>query len=216
MSSYFLFLNSLVPSISVMYSNPFSISCVASLMLLAVLQWYSSFSRVSSSWVYRNVVLRSLCPSMALTCSRSLVLWYSIVALKCLKSYSRMLLKVGSCSFSANLFLGLRYCSLILSDLHLNSLSFAFRCFFRMYCFSISKVFGLSFPTLPTVCLAPVMLVTPFCRLMSETFSHVSSMGRVPKSFDIESINAIRGDAFDISMSIFSSVGIFGSLSYQL
>ena len=50
-----------------MYSNPFSIRLVASLMLVAVLQWYSSFSSVSSSWVYRSVVLRSLCPSRALT-----------------------------------------------------------------------------------------------------------------------------------------------------
>lgn len=69
-----------------MYSKPFSISAVASLTLVAVLQWYSSFSRVSSSCVYLSVVFRSLCPSSALTCSRSLVLWYSIVALKCLKS----------------------------------------------------------------------------------------------------------------------------------
>ena len=59
---------------SVTYWNPFSMSCVASLILLAVLQWYSSFSRVSSSWVYRNVVLRSLCPSRVLTYSRSFVL----------------------------------------------------------------------------------------------------------------------------------------------
>ena len=87
-------------------------------MLVAVLQWYSSFSRVSRSWVYRSVVLRSLCPRSVLTCSRSLVLWYSIVALKCLKSYSRMVLKVGSCSFSANLFLSMRYCSLMFFDLH--------------------------------------------------------------------------------------------------
>ena len=71
---YLCFLNSFSPSISVIYSNPFSISWVASFMLVAVLQWYSSFSRVSSNWVYRNVVLRSLCPSFALTCSRSFVL----------------------------------------------------------------------------------------------------------------------------------------------
>ncbi len=102
------FLNSFVPSISVTYSKPFSISCVASCMLLAVLQWYSSFSRVSSSWVYLSVVLRSLCPSRVLTWSRSLVLWYSIVALKCLKSYSRICRIVGSCSFSANRFLSVR------------------------------------------------------------------------------------------------------------
>jgi len=69
------FRNSIVSSFSVMYSNPFSISSVASLMLVAVLQWYSSFSRVSISCVYRSVVLRSLCPSRVLTCSRSFVLW---------------------------------------------------------------------------------------------------------------------------------------------
>jgi len=85
-----------------------------------------------------------------------------------------------------------------------------------MYCFSISKVLGLSFPTLPTVCLAPVIWVTPFCRLTSVTFSHVSSMGLVPKSFDIERNSAILVLAFEISMSIFSSVGIFGSLSFLL
>ena len=69
-----------MPSISWMYSKPFSIRLVASFTLVAVLQWYSSFSRVSISWVYRSVVFRSLCPNLALTCKRSLVLWYSIVA----------------------------------------------------------------------------------------------------------------------------------------
>ena len=69
-----------MPSMSVTYWNPFSISVVASLTLVAVLQWYSSFSKVSNSCVYRSVVLRSLCPSRALTWSRSLVLWYSMVA----------------------------------------------------------------------------------------------------------------------------------------
>jgi len=82
-----------------------------------------------------------------------------------------------------------------------------------MYCFSISKVLGLSFPTLPTVCLAPVMWVTPFCRLTSVTFSHVSSIGLVPRSFDIDRNNAILVLAFDINILSFSSVGIFGSLS---
>jgi len=58
-----------------MYWNPFSISCVASLMLVAVLHVYSSSSVVSSSWVYLSVCLRSLCPNATLTCNRSLVLW---------------------------------------------------------------------------------------------------------------------------------------------
>lgn len=43
--------NSFVPSISVTYSNPFSIRLVASLTLVAVLHVYSSFSSVSSSCV---------------------------------------------------------------------------------------------------------------------------------------------------------------------
>ena len=66
--------------------NPCSKSSVASLMLVAVLTVYSSSSKPSKSWVYRSVVLRSLCPNNALTYSRSLVLWYSVDALKCLKS----------------------------------------------------------------------------------------------------------------------------------
>jgi len=64
----------------VTYSKPASMSSVDCLTLVAVLQWYSSFSNASSSCVYRSVVLRSLCPSRALTWRRSLVLWYSMVA----------------------------------------------------------------------------------------------------------------------------------------
>ena len=158
----------------------------------------------------------SLCPKSALTCIRLFVLWYSTDALKCLKSYSRIVLKVGSWSFSANLFPSLRYCSLMFFDLHLNSRSSAFRCFFRMYCFSISRVLGLSFPTLPTVCFAPVMLTVLFSKSMSETFSHVSSTGLVPRSFDMDRINAILGDAWDISMSIFSCVGTFIGLFVKI
>jgi len=46
---YLRFLKSFVPSISVTYSNPFSMRLVASSTLVAVLQWYASFSRVSLS-----------------------------------------------------------------------------------------------------------------------------------------------------------------------
>jgi len=46
------FLNSMYPSgVVAMYSNPFSVRSVASLTLVAVLQWYSSFSKVSISCV---------------------------------------------------------------------------------------------------------------------------------------------------------------------
>ena len=71
---YLRFLNSFIPSISVMYSNPFSISCWASAMLVAVLQCHSSSSLKAISWVYRSVCLRSLCPSCCLTYRMSFVL----------------------------------------------------------------------------------------------------------------------------------------------
>ena len=114
----------------------------------------------------------------------------------------------------ANAFLSLRYDSLMFSDSVGNILSSWCKPLLVMYFLSISRVFVLSFPFLPTVCFAPVMQIVPFCRLMSATFSHVSSMGLEPKSFDIDKNSAMRVLAFDISMLIFSSVGIFGSLSY--
>ena len=104
----------------------------------------------------------------------------------------------------------------MLEDLVGKSLSFAFRCLLRTCCFSISRVVFLSFPILPIVCFAPVMFTMPFWRLMSAAVSHVSSMGLVPMSLLMDSISAIRGDALDMSMLIFSSCGIFGSLSYLL
>jgi len=93
---------------SVTYWNPFSIRFVASLMLFAVLQWYWSFGKVSRSCVYLSVVLRSLCPKSFFTCSRSLVLWYSVVANQCRKSYNLIVWIAGSLSFFANLFLSMR------------------------------------------------------------------------------------------------------------
>ncbi len=99
------------------------------------------------------------------------------------------------------------------SDLVGNNLASASSFFVSMYCFSISRVVVLSFPFRPIVCLAPVMLTSPFWRLMSATLSQVSSMGLVPRSFDIDRMSAIRVPALDISMFSFSSVGILGSLS---
>ena len=120
---------------------------------------------------------------------------------------------VGSCSFFASAFLNLRYSSVMFVDVVGNSLSFILRSFFVMYCFSISKVCGFSLPILPMVCFAPMMLTVPFCRLMSAILSHVSSMGLVPISLLIDRNRHILGVALAISMSIFSSCGIFGSLS---
>ena len=101
-------------------------------------------------------------------------------------------------------------------DLVGNSLSFWFKRFLLMYVFSISRVFGFSFSILALQCFADVMFTVPFSRFMSLICSHVSSMGLVPSSFDIDRISAILVLAFDISMLSFSSVGIFGSLSYRL
>lgn len=97
-----------------------------------------------------------------------------------------------------------------------NILSVWFNPFLLMYCFSMSSVFVFSFPFLPMVCFAPVRLIIPFCRLVSATFSHVSSMGLEPKSLLIDRNSAILVLAFDISMLSFCSVGIFGSLSYRV
>lgn len=99
------------------------------------------------------------------------------------------------------------------SDVVGNSLSFWFRCFLLMYVFSISRVFVFSFNALPLQCFALVILTIPFVRSMSLICSHVSSIGLVPMSFDMDRNSAIRVLAFAISMFICSVVGIFGSLS---
>ena len=79
-------MNSLVPSISVTYSNPASISAVASVTLLAVLHVHWSFSVRKSAFsmlMYIMVLLMFLCPRRVFTWMMSLVLWYSIVAFQC-------------------------------------------------------------------------------------------------------------------------------------
>jgi len=77
----------------------------------------------------------------------------------------------------------------------------------------MSKVFAFSFKALPLQCFALVMLTIPFFRSMSLICSHVSSIGLVPKSFDIDRNSAIRVLAFAINIFICSVVGIFGNLS---
>jgi len=123
---------------------------------------------------------------------------------------------VGSLSFLASLFLSMRYFSLMFCDFVGNILSLRFRSFLLMYAVSIFVVFVFSFNVLPTQCFALVMFTVLFSRSMSLVFSHVSSIGLVPKSFDIDRNSAILVLACDISMFIFCSVGIFGSLSFLL
>ena len=84
LEDYFLLRNSFVPSMSVMYWNPCSIRSVASLMLVAVLQVYSSESSGNiafSRFMYIMVLSIFLCPKTVFTWMMSLVLWYSIVPL---------------------------------------------------------------------------------------------------------------------------------------
>ena len=56
------------------YSKPFSMSCVASFVLVAVLQVYSSVSLNAMSCVYSMVVSIFLCPSLFLVAMMSFVL----------------------------------------------------------------------------------------------------------------------------------------------
>jgi len=106
--------------------------------------------------------------------------------------------------------------SLIFSELVGNIRLFCFRLFLLMYSLSISRVFVFSFSILALQCFADIMFTVPFCRLMSLSFSHVSSIGLVPSSFDMDNISAMRVVACDISMLSCSVVGIFGSWSYRL
>ena len=94
-------------------------------------------------------------------------------------------------------------------------LSFCFRSFLLVNCLSMAKVLFVSFNVLPLQCFALVMVTIPVFRSMSLICSHVNSMGLVPKSFDMDRNNAIRVDAFAISMFRCSVVGIFGILSYR-
>lgn len=89
---------------SVMYSKPVSINCMASCSVLAVLQLYSSVvlkNVACSMLMYMSVQLIVLCPKTYFTCMMSFVLWYSIVPLKCLNVCSVILCILGLFSFLA-------------------------------------------------------------------------------------------------------------------
>jgi len=76
-SGYLRFLNSIVPSFCVMYSNPTSMSFCASLTLVAVLHVHSSdvVKKVADSMLMYIIVLSMLlCPKIVLTWIMSLVL----------------------------------------------------------------------------------------------------------------------------------------------
>ena len=72
----------------VTYSNPASISFVASLVSVVALHVHSSeFARNSADSMFMYTIVDSmfLCPKMVFTWIMSLVLWYSVVPFQCRK-----------------------------------------------------------------------------------------------------------------------------------
>jgi len=102
---YLRFLNSMSASgVVVTYSNPVSISAVASFTLLVALHVHSSDwvkNSACSRFMYIIVEAMALCPKTFLTCSMSLVLWYSIVPFQCRKVCKRIWSSLGLFSFLA-------------------------------------------------------------------------------------------------------------------
>jgi len=101
---YLRFLYSLVPSISSIFSNPASISCAISCIVLAVLHvnWsFCSRNRACSRLMYIIVLSMLLCPKTVLTWIMSLVLWYSVVPFQCRKVWKWICFSLGLLSFLA-------------------------------------------------------------------------------------------------------------------
>lgn len=66
---------------------------------------------------------------------------------------------------------------------------------------------ALSFPSLPMVCFAPVMLVAPVVRSMSLIVIQHSSCGRCPRSLLIDSLTAISSRQWSMRKFTSSSFG---------
>lgn len=82
-----------------------------------------------------------------------------------------------------------------------------------MKIFKRSKVFCLSFPSLPIVCFAPVIETMPVVRSMSPIVSHVSSMGLNPRSLNMDNFSFISILALLIRKSTSFSFGALRFLS---
>ena len=98
------FLNALFPFMSVTYSKPVSISWVSSCSLCAILHVHSSDAvshKADSMFMYIIVLSILLCPKTVFTWIMSLVLWYSIVPLKCRNVWKCMFLSLGLFSLIA-------------------------------------------------------------------------------------------------------------------
>ena len=123
-----------------MYSKPVSISCVASVTLLAVLQVHSSVVvkyKACSMFMYIIVLSMSLCPKMVFTWIMSLVLWYSIVAFQCRKVWKWIFLSLGLLSLRAVLLRSASKVDLSPCVLVWNTLSLIFG---RLFSMAISLV----------------------------------------------------------------------------
>jgi len=126
---YLRFLNSFVPSISVTYWKPVSISAVASFMLVAPLHIHSSFSVrniACSMLMYISVLVSDLCPKIFFTWYGSLVLWYSIVPFQCLNVWKLIFCILGLHSFCDAFFRWYWYIFLRLSLFVVNMYSVVF------------------------------------------------------------------------------------------
>lgn len=99
--------NAVVSLIALTSSNPMFIAFVSSCMLWVTNEVHSSvwFShKADSMFMYIIVDSILLCPKTVLTWIMSLVLWYSIVPLKCLNVWKWMFFSLGLFSLVAVLF----------------------------------------------------------------------------------------------------------------
>ena len=139
----------------------------------------------------------------------SLVLWYSIVAKWCLRSYSLYLISSGLFSFFAVRFL---------PNVHILHWSCGFGnrfllLFSVMYVFSIAKVESVSFRILAFPLLHDFALIVPFSKSMFLSVVLCSSIGLSPVSFSSVNIVAHFLLNDDMIMLASSTLGTFGNLS---
>ena len=212
---YFLFLYIAVVSLVALTNVKLaSISCSSSFSLWLTLVIHCSVSAVNvacSRLMYSIVVVISLCPSMYLTCIMSLVMWYSIVPLKCLSVWNPIFNSLGFFSLLAVLCLWLSNTLLIWFCLFGNMCSLVCG-----YSFSIAVSLSVSGRILGLLPFSGVMFTVLFCRFMSVHFSSCASPILIPVS--LSSCRSVASlclhDA--IKMSISDSVGINGSVSSAL
>jgi len=187
---------------------------MASFAVVAVLHVHSSVSAKNvacSMFMYIMVLSIFLCPKMYFTRSMSLVLWYSIVPLKCLNVWNDICFSLGLLSFVDVSVLCFPNVVLRLSMSWLNMCSV-----FLLNLFSMSISLLLIGRILGLLPFSGVMFKVFCCVLRSIHFSIVASPMRIPVSFSVWSSVAVRSPHDAISWSISVSIGMNGSLSSGL